>query len=60
MRRRKDPSLEKEQENCVRSICQVLTDNEDYETAIPWLLKLQETRRGHRGELPAALRKRTP
>ena len=38
----KDPSLEKEQENCIRSICQVLTDNEDYETAIPWLLKLQE------------------
>ena len=23
--------LEKEQENCIRSICQVLTDNEDYE-----------------------------
>lgn len=38
----KDPSLEKEQENCIRSICQALTDNEDYETAIPWLLKLQE------------------
>ena len=26
----------------MRSICQVLTDNEDYETAIPWLVKLQE------------------
>ena len=38
----KDASLEKEQDNCVRSICQVLTDNEDYETAIPWLVKLQE------------------
>ena len=38
----KDTSLEKEQDNCVRTICQVLTDNEDYETAIPWLLKLQE------------------
>ena len=38
----KDASLEKEQDNCVRSICQVLTDNEDYETAIPWLAKLQE------------------
>lgn len=37
----KDASLEKEQDNCVRSICQVLTDNEDYETAIPWLVKLQ-------------------
>ncbi len=37
----KDASLEKEQDNCVRSICQVLTDNEDYETAIPWLIKLQ-------------------
>ena len=40
--RTKDTSLEKEQDNCVRTICQVLTDNEDYETAIPWLLKLQE------------------
>lgn len=38
----KDASLKKEQDNCVRSICQVLTDNEDYETAIPWLVKLQE------------------
>lgn len=38
----KDASLEKEQDNCVRSICQVLTDNEDYETAIPWIVKLQE------------------
>ena len=38
----KDASLEKEQDNCVRSICQVLTDNEDYETAIPWLVKLQK------------------
>ena len=38
----KDASLEKEQDYCVRSICQVLTDNEDYETAIPWLVKLQE------------------
>ncbi len=38
----KDPELQKEQDSCIRSICQALTDNEDYETAIPWLLKLQE------------------
>ena len=42
MKRRKIRPWRKEQENCIRSICQVLTDNEDYETAIPWLLKLQE------------------
>ena len=32
----------KEQDNCVRTICQLLMDNEDYEAAIPWLIKLQE------------------
>lgn len=55
----KDPSLEKEQENCIRSICQVLTDNEDYETADPWLLSFRRST-GLPWRTPYSSQKRTP
>lgn len=49
----KDTSLEKEQDNCVRTICQVLTDNEiTRQRSVAF--KASGTRWCHRGEFPAA------